>query len=111
MAKRREQGMMRDEQGQGFDRIKHALMAFARHDIERSPTRQISARNRSTGWLRRNAGIAMLALLTLMMMGASASAEESGRTWVVSGGGTPTTPSAKRSRKSRGAAAIGLMCV
>lgn len=89
MAKRREQGMTRDEQGQSFDRIKDVSMALVQHDIERSPTSQTSTCNRPTGWLRRNAGIAMSAILVLLLMSANASAQESGRTWeVVNGSGS-----------------------
>lgn len=91
MANRKEEWMARDEQRQSLSRVIHAFPGPARHGIERTATARTSIRDRPADWLRRNAGIALSAILLLLMAGANASAQESGRTWTVSGGGTHDT--------------------
>ena len=76
-----------DEQGQSFSRMSHVSPGLARHDIARSAMARIFTP--ATGWLSRSAGIVISTLL--MIMAASASAQESGRSWTVSGGGTHNT--------------------
>lgn len=67
--------------------MSHVSPGLARYDIARSAMARIFTP--ATGWLSRSAGIAISTLL--MIMAASASAQESGRSWTVSGGGTHNT--------------------
>ena len=81
--------MTRDEQGQSLDRILQIFRGSAWHDIERSAAARRSLRNRSMRWVSGRAGMALSMLL--MVMTGSAAAQESSRSWQVSGGGTYNT--------------------
>ncbi len=81
--------MTRDEEGQSFNGVVHTYREYARYDIPRSAIARMCTPHRSIGWVNRTAGIAICALL--MIMSASAFAQESGRTWKVFNGGTYNT--------------------
>jgi len=87
MAKQREEWMTRDEQGQSLNRVIQVFRGLVRREAERGP----ATRDSSVGGLRCNAGIALSAMLLLLMVAANASAQESGRSWEVSGGGIHDT--------------------